>query len=341
MDNIEIYKVPESRNYWLVRSHGGTLFDHFISSNVVAVSYLDKPLGEDVEGLVNSNEGQYLAGTLLFNEFSEDPWEALINTVFPSNKKSAKLTKNKGQLKHFLTDMAIGDWVITLSGDRVRIGVLKSDAYYSDKVLISNQKPDLPEDASFVRREVDWGPELSRKSLSANINKTLRSQQTIVSLKNHIVDIHHYLFPIFVHEEKVFVSINIGRPSDIPLGAMSNFFDVISRFSELTLDEGEGSSATVKAYFFSEGQIRLSTFTGPKTIVTVGAAYVVLSSIFNGNEKIGTKPLYETIGNAKKAASAFTESLQVSIPSLDTTKLRGYDMEENLIDLNEVKDNLP
>lgn len=330
MSDIEIYRVPEDRNYWLVRSKGGSLFDHFISNGIVAISHMDKLLMN------------YPKGDLSYNSSSKKFFDVIINQTFPKETKNAKQTMHKRQVITFLSEMKLGDWVVTLAGDKCRVGVIASEAYISTSPLISLRYPELTEDSSFIRRNIEWGPQLSRQLLSSKINQSLRAQQTIVSLNTHLVDLHHYLFPLFVYADKVFVSVNIGLSADIPLESMTHLFQAANEFS-LQVVEGGACPATVKAYFFSEGQVRLTTvaigLTAMFTALTAGNFFI--SSTINGNEVTGVRPLSETIERTKKLTESFSNDLNTNSPYPDTKALRSYDKGDNLIDLEEMKNNLP
>lgn len=309
MKEIEIYKVPEGRRYWLVRSQGGGLYDHFISSGVVGISHLDFKF----ESGINSKP---LSVDLFMSSVLSMPNCSIVDWAFPEKKKGEKSqsdTLKKNQSKLFVDTMSIGDWVITVTNNAVRFGLITSDAYISNEAMLSELHSDQPEDGTNIRRSVDWGPEIPRHLMSAKMASKLRSQQTVVCLDELVADIHHYLFPIFLHDSSVYVSISIGRPTDIPLREMTQLFVMVNEYNKKLVDTYGVDASTVKAYFFSEGQLRL------KNKLTREDVYFVIDILMQAYG------LFADGDEADRASPNVESAVVESVPS-DTLDERNKDL---------------
>ncbi len=341
MKDIEIYNVPQERRYWLVRSKGGSLYDHFISNSVIAISHLDKKLSNVFKGTSSIKD---------FGKFYEGRHKSIVDWAFPEKKKGEKEsseTSKRNQSRAFIEDIKIGDWVVTVTDSCIRVGLITSEPYLSTNVLESSANPELVEDGSIVRRNVEWGPAIQRSNLSSAMLTKLRAQQTVSNLDSLLVDIHHYLFPMFVYNSSVYISVNIGRPSDIPLDAMTQLFLAANTFNGYVVECG-ADPATVKAYFFSEGALRVTTRANAVTAVIgcLMAGVILISVAVHGNEVTGIKSLKDTYIEARgwfveedkpaentekkvlpteSEVNGYQEELQSSTPFMNTEPLRLLD----------------
>lgn len=334
MKDIEIYRVPEGRRYWFIRSKGGSLYDHFITNGVIGISHLDEALEQSAKGTVSYNKDG-LPDVLMMPSF-----DSILNRAFPKSNKDASETRKRNQSEQFTKDISVGDWVITVTKElnpRIRVGLVTSNAFVSNEVLTSGFNPERSEDGTLLRRNVDWGPEVPCHLLSSEMNSKLRAQQTISNLDSLVIDIHHYIFPMFIYKSTVYLSVNIGRPSDIPLDAMTNLFKAASGFNKYVIDSG-ADPATVKAYFFSEGSLRLKAYANTTTAIfgTLTAGVVFLSLAAYGNELTGVRPVKDSIveltgwndeGAKPDNTESYQSQLKSGVPFMDTSPLRSLDEE--------------
>lgn len=141
-----IQDVPSNRKFWVVRSDGGAYYNHFLANSLVAIGHLDN-MDYSQSALINSEENQRL-----LIEYRR--------SLIENNEQPASASNKAGQVFRFINEMSIGDYIITLSSNRIVVGTITSQPYKSiDNVTILNDDGSTNETLMHysLRRDVIWG----------------------------------------------------------------------------------------------------------------------------------------------------------------------------------------
>jgi hypothetical protein len=278
LDRLKLAYRNSSTNIWLVRATGGKFLEHFRQGGVVAIGHLDDTYdhrNSADSSIPNFNDIQSML--LRKPEYT---------TTVEGTKRSAKKLNGKGtkklrQIACFNEKIKQGDIIVSTDGDALVIGICGGPAFFSsDPVTIEVPKDADPEFRApkmyhRLRREVTWGPRISRFNLPGAIKKTLQGQQTIIDLQKHWDKFYHLVYPFFVDENYLYISNKItssGAVNNLAIGGLLQNISLMQLFAQeieetgsidlesivrlLNFELGLGElSATTKAEFMSPGDL--------------------------------------------------------------------------------------
>lgn len=339
----KIYEVPKERRYWVVRAEGGKYYDHFTRHGLIALEHINcLDVQETTEG----------------NVFSPNKIE--LNTAFRyyherKRNKKQRASAQLAQVNSFVYEMSVGDWVVTVGYNSIRFGRIISGPFVKKDVVtvIYDQETGRKVDMDFnLRRQVQWGPSLSRKSLPYGLMSSLKANQTVFCLDKNCEAVYHSLYPAFYKDNQLFLSAKINSRENIKnysvtaifnllneieiigkelvLGnSLDNFDDIYTRY----IDE-DRLSITTKAQFHSPGDIwnTISPLLENVDLNNWSTYTVTAYSMLFGNSKLGfdglvdldtRKKLWGIMIERIKAnkAEKVVESLKLEMPRTDTSKL--------------------
>src|SRR3989339_1157745 len=132
------------------------------------------------------------------------------------------------QTKKFVQEIQIGDLALSLNSSSLCIGKVQSDAFI-DKNAVELKEVGLENCEKMyytLRRTVNWGPIFSRDSLPHAVVKSLRAQQTVFNIDDHWEPIYHLMFPMFLNEGKLHISLKLGTRNEISTYDISGVFSL-------------------------------------------------------------------------------------------------------------------
>lgn len=105
-----------------MRADGGLYYDHFTRNGLMALGHLNS-LGITIE-----DREKFLP---------EEGWLKDIVAKKSQIKKSSKRQESVSfnQIKNFIYDIKDGDWVIAVSYNSLRVGIVNGDAYIKNEKL--------------------------------------------------------------------------------------------------------------------------------------------------------------------------------------------------------------
>lgn len=152
---FQVRVVSPNVNYWVVRAgEDAAYLSHFHRNNLVAIGHLDK-----MEYLSTDLELGLPLVTLL-SKYKE--------RLIKEKSSKASATNKSGQVYRFVTEMKVGDVIISLDESNILTGVITSDAYKdsSQKVIRGIDDSIVGEPLTYsLRRNVSWGNRVSRRQL--------------------------------------------------------------------------------------------------------------------------------------------------------------------------------
>lgn len=244
---------------WVVRASHGKYVDHFMRHGVVAIGHLDK-------GEFSSRNRP--------NETSIDELRRIVGMIDENGTIPPKssITNQTNQAISFISEMKIGDLVLTLDDRHVAIGTVAGDAYFSSeglKILSSDGKRDLWMRYK-TRRSVEWKFSFPRSDLPLNVEHSFRAHQAVFNADRHWEYLYHLIYPIFTDGENLYYSNMIRQAEDIDSFSVSRLlafysdleilmrtldFEKNTEFSELQRQFREQFQHELicRAQFFSQG----------------------------------------------------------------------------------------
>lgn len=348
--NMDIYNVPKGKRYWVVRAESGTYYNHFVKYDVVCLGHLD------VLNLPDTLDGKIFK-----------PVEAELIDQFKSYHASKNNGKNHtsthlAQIRSFIYEMKIGDWVLTVSDNEIRYGRIVGPALIKKTPLpiYTNVEATTSIDLTFhLRRKVSWGPSILKAAMPYGLMRSLKANQTLFSLDKNWEALHHTIYPAFTSDNRLYLSAKITTTDEIKNRHVSAIFTLLSEIEVIgkelpkLLEEKRSQSETgakeqlferlfddylnqnkltitTKAQFNSPGDIWNTVYEYVTTtdFSTWSTQLVIAYSMLFGNSKLGFEGLID-IETRKKLWDILIERLRANkaekvIESLKV-KLPDYD----------------
>ena len=231
-----VYQIPNDRRYWVVRAEGGDYFQHFSQFGVVAIGHLDDLGVSFSDGALNPEWSQL--------------YEAFQQKASVEEQSSRQAATRFNQVRRFLDEIRVGDWVVTVGLSAVRVGQVSSGAFYESSPLLLRGvgESEIPMPYK-LRRSVLWGPSVKKDRLSAPLLRTLRANQTVFNADALWEDICHSVLPVFERDENLYFTIRINSQDRIRSIDVSN---VLSFLNELEVIAKEHERLSVLPAFFDE-----------------------------------------------------------------------------------------
>ena len=341
---MDIYEVPEDRRYWVVRANQSLYYDHFTRYGVIAVGHLNS-----LDIKVEDQES-----------FSPDEKDLKPSVSKGSDLKGAKKaqeSKNFNQLKNFIFNINVGDWVVTVRDSSLRFGIIESEPYIDNtplEIIYDIEKGRSVEMDYLLRRKVTWGPTIQRKKMPYGLVTSLGSQLTVFNIDKHWEAIYHSLYPAFIKNDELFLSLKIRAEEEISNYSIvqilhfMNEVEVIAKefgnnltednFEELFRCYAEQNlfTLTTKAQFHSPGDIwNKIIIPNVKKGKKASVALIVYAMIF-GNSQLGMDGVLDLETRqkiwdlalkrmAENNIEQTVKNLELAKPSYDTKPLESMD----------------
>jgi len=266
-----IYEVPPNQRYWVIRADSGYYHSNFRVGECIAIAHLD---ALNIDTSIDEP----------FQPDTDDLYSHIESVFHAQDKTKAQITSVSNQVKKFLYEMKPGDLVLTPGSDVISIGRVIGLPRLSKTAVVARDSIDSSNDIRMehnLRRKVAWGKPIRRNKLPIAVSRSLRANQTVFNVDDHWEAIHHLIYPIFMKNEKTYLSFKLNQEENINNFLVSRFLDFLSKteaFSELISEinqwdtsafnrqfldyalAGEGS-LTLKAHFMSPGEVN-TTFGG-------------------------------------------------------------------------------
>lgn len=267
-----IPRVPNSRNYWFVRTHGGYFYESNIANSSIGIS-LNKI-------------------TLKDTELDETELEEKIKLHYPKYLTPSHTAK---QIKRFAKEIKKGDIVLIPSkgSEEIYFGEVIDDGIFVDEddhgIKLWQQK----------RRKISWIKRKKRDELNSQLYKLIYSRHTISSGAHYAQQIDQVLNDFYIKGDSAYLILDVQTKKGIIakqfFGLGSSIMEVFADFNNhynLGLDD---ENLTVTVDLHSPGKI---TFTGNmKAIAAVGLLLVGIAGggFYYQNIKLGTDGLIKSL----------------------------------------------
>ncbi|MFB8427030.1 hypothetical protein ACFC4S_34370 [Priestia megaterium] len=264
-NNFLVPYISANRNYWLVRTEGGTYYDSFHLNGYIGVSWNELDYNF-------FNQEKYTGENPTVSK--EDLTAFYEQKYFNDEEKMQYYLKNSKRIStmvnRFVFEMKKGDIVLipSASSETIAFGEIMDD-----HVFFENNLPETPPQEKYdyaycpfvKRRSVRWLKDVRKDQLDSNLYTLLYSQHTI----NHIDDekYGHYidrtLDSIYIKGDKAHLVLNVQQTGDINALSFADIITgsvkIINGFRQEYPDVGniDGKKIKIKANVQSPGPMEL------------------------------------------------------------------------------------
>ena len=318
LNQLGIPVIDENRNYWFLRTQGGTYFDDFFFGNYIAIEWEEI---NDIELIKDTSKSEEL--------------KKLVLEKYPDCKQPGSAVAN---LQKFVTSFKKGDIVI-IPNEQSKI--LAFGEILSDEVYLYEQDPfeaflsgdeDSGKTLLSKRRDVKWIKYVKRTDLDPYLYKIIYSHNTIVDANPYQSFIDRTLYQFYIKNNSAHLTYKVHKKTNIPYADMLSFLNTYNHlidylnknYHELNLDIND---IILKINVQSKGPIE---FKGAvKKMLILG---LVGSLLFGGSVSI----------NIKEGIDISTEGLPGLLSSIGTfiDGLKSNEDDEELKKLQEEIDTL-
>jgi len=348
MKNLPIYEIPQNKKYWLIKTDGGDIYDHFISFGVMAIGHLD---------ILDFN----IASDQAFYPNKEQLRHSLTLAHRKDDRKKGYTTNHLAQINTFIYEVNVGDWVIAKGSNCISIGRVQGSPVINKAPYTLYKKKNnidvLTEMKHSLRRKVEWGPKIKTKNLPHALKYSLGARQSLYSIDKHEIAIHHMLYPYFKKSSDLYLSFKILKSEDIDnfsvtkilnflneLEVLSKTFEVEESYELADFERHFNSfisnhsfQLTTKAGFYSEGDIwaKLGFNKKFKNHQRMFYAIVIYAMIF-GNDHLGMQGIID-VESRQKLWAVVAKRMEVNFinESVNNLKLENPDYDTKTIENNE------
>ncbi len=316
--NIPI--INDNANYWFVRTSGGDNFENFYFGNYIAIGWDEF---NDLE---------------MLRDCPHDVLRTRIEEVYPND---AKPGSTASQIIRFVSQMRLGDYVLIPGAncDRIAFGKITSDVYIYE--LTDEDKMDLlfGEETQIdfrKRRDVEWitSSPLNRSEIDPLLIPIIYSYGTIVDANPYSAFINRSIYDLYYSNGELHSVFNVTKKDNIPVcefyDFISNIFDALDEYSEISGFEIDKRELSIKASINSPGPVEIITaaasafiFLSALSLFLNGAKVKFSYNILNvasGEIKINSPGLLDKIKKIKDSDTNNTVKLKETESKLNASK---------------------
>lgn len=272
IDNLET--IPDTREYWLIRTQSGKLYDNFIEHNFVAIDHERITLK-----MLYDFKKKYSDDAQLKEQIKKQ-----IEVLYKDEDINPALAA--GQIIKFVYQIKKNDIVIIPSegSNRISIGVITESVIPE----LSQQQLELTGCSYTKRKKVTWIKTIKKHQLDPYLYKMLVSHQAITNANSYSQEIERNIGNFFVKNGEGNLVLSVQKSSDI--GAFQLFqtgyylLNELDSFAKQNNIQIDLDSIDIKTYLNSPGKIHLKA---PKAS-TVFLLAVLFVGINGGGLKIET-----------------------------------------------------
>lgn len=340
--------IPEvkERNYWFIRTEGGSFFDDFYENGYIAINWeylTPRVMAKDAEGNIDEIAiKKYIAqkeDLSIESVYSEDEF----NSLSEENQKVEKL-KLKGdksrvtsiynKIYRFLYEFSIGDMVVipSFNGSHVAIGTITSDIFIDQEYISRTEsKVSIPEYTLCPyakRRHVHWHTKVAHTDLEIFLQGALKPQQAITSLNDYASYLNRNIYSLYTKDNQLHSIFRTFQDGDLTLSQLSSFtsllmnqIDFVNRNFDDSMDISPLSAddIKIKVNINSPGLIEV-VGAGAGALITMGS-FISLFTV----HKYGGKVTF-------KGPFGFESSIETSGKEMVALEHKRIDTENRRID---------
>lgn len=194
----EIQSISSSKNYWLIRTQGGSLYQTFINNNYVSIGHKEVP----IQFLKTEKDVYTISESLVINEIKERIKSYHVSDEQPLDKKTISLIAS--QIVRFAYDIKAGDIIVIPSSksNEISFGII-------DDEQLADGNYNNAEDNSFLKRHVRWIKTIRRRELDPYLYRMFNAQQAVNNVNDYAEIIERSIKDLFMLNDEAHFVINV------------------------------------------------------------------------------------------------------------------------------------
>lgn len=214
--DIEVPKIADNRNYWLVRTDSGLWFEEFSNEGYIAVGW--DALKDEKDFSLDDKENAI----------------QIIEDMYPDNSAGHIY----GTLKRFRHDLEIGDIIMIPSekSETINFGIVKSKEYFHD---VSDTEVDMDSCPYRRRRVVKWLKKVYRKQMEPQLFKMMQSHHTITNASDYGLYIDKTLNTLYIKKNTLHSVFNVEVYKDLTYEHLRDLINLPEIVNDLLFEERE------------------------------------------------------------------------------------------------------
>lgn len=312
---FSIEEIPNTRNYWLVRTNSGIYFKDFYKNGYISIGWDEF---SDIEQIRNEKE-----------EILKDK----ISKTYLEDKRPGYILN---QIKRFMFDLKKGDMVLIPSNNSslVAFGIITKE-FYTENVPIVPFNPNNPKCLYKKRIKIKWIKTLYKDNFDPYMRMLMFTHTTISNINEYKNYINRTLYPIYVYNDEIHLTYHVQTTEDISFLNFSNFLNIILESLKLFDDTTNSNISTdkldIKATMNSPGVIEIiGTAFGAGIVVALVNAF-----IFGGKFEIDLLKLGKISFEHDGLLSSILKFIkEANNNKIEMTKLKNnYDLQKRALKL--------
>jgi len=289
-----ISTVKTTRDYWFVRTQGGSYYKDFLNGSYIAIGY-DEINFSDIKAANSSETGKSILTEIIKKKFPDEGRPGFISH----------------QLVDFSYNISKGDIVIipSYSSEYISIGeVVETPIFQEDKQQKGEECPFLK------RKKIKWLKfDLPLDYLDSDFIPLKYSQKTITKVSSELTTyIDRIITPLYIKENDAHLSLDIRKKDKINAYELfqtwTELLDLTEEFGKENDIEIDKKSFDIKINVQSPGTIEFITY----AITGIVVLSVIIVAIIGAEYESNTRPIrfkLKSDGLMKKV-SEFLEAKQ-------------------------------
>ena len=317
--------IPTNKNYWLIRTQAGTLYDEFRSNDFVALEHFEVPLLflNQIKDLSSDQKNENI------KRYVKDYYQKKVAVSPTEELTQHKTSLIASQIYRFVYELKKGDTVIIPSSnsDYISFGVVTES-------FIAGANADLNStilNQYTLKKRVRWIKEIARKDVEPYLFRIFTAHQAINDIGQYADIIERSVKDLYVLDDEAHLVINVGADNISATNLFGLGCDILGLIDAVAKEFGldvKSSDLEVAININSPGKIDLKSKIR-KTTIIAGIILFICGGGYEGHNgtKISTPGLpaiVETIFNfiktnkesalKEKIFEQYKDSLQVKQP---------------------------
>lgn len=213
-----------NKNYWLIRTQSGNLYQTFINNNYISLGHKEV----SIEFLTTKKVIYNTNAPLLINEIKQKINDYHASDRIPLNRRTISLIAS--QIVRFAYDIKVGDIIIipSYNSNNISFGIIKQGQWINSNYNNSN-------DNAVLKRPVTWIKEVQRRELDPYLYRMFTAHQAVNKVNDYAEIVERSINDLFILDDEAHFIINVGSDSisanDL-FGLGSNLMALLDEISE-------------------------------------------------------------------------------------------------------------
>lgn len=276
LENIDT--IPDRKNYWMIRTQSGTLYDTFRENGIIGLEHSEVPLSlfQELRNKYPEDNGKIQTA---IRKHVRNVHESRLDVDSEEELNVRKAGLIASQIFKFVFEIKKGDTVIipSYNSDVVSFGIV------TEQYLGSFNPEELRKigDDQILRRRAKWIKDLRRSELDPFLYKMFTAHHALVEVGAYAEVIERSLKDIFVLDNEAHFVVNVQKETEIPardlFGLGYEILRLVDDFAEFTGLNISSKDLNVTVNINSQGKFDLKSSVKKTTVVSA-----ILLAAFGG-----------------------------------------------------------